>query len=211
MLRDDALRAPRTLRGPLLRLEPLELRHAAPLAGIAKDPRIFQYLSYRPAGSVDQMTELVGELLERHAAGTDLPFVIVAERNGAPLGMTRYLSIDRPNAAVEVGGTWMPPELWGSPVNAASKRLMLGHAFDDEGVHRVQIKTDQRNVRSQRAIEKLGALREGVLREDRIMPDGFLRSSVVYSLLAPEWPAARDRLDARLAGASLPERLPAPP
>jgi RimJ/RimL family protein N-acetyltransferase len=100
---------------------------------------------------------------------------------------------------VEIGGTWTDPTLWRTPFNTESKRLMLGYAFDTEHVHRVQLKTDLRNLRSQRAIERLGALREGVLREHLLVFGGVRRSSVYYSILEAEWPAVRDRLDAALA------------
>lgn len=187
------------MEGRNLRLEPLADRHFEGLVRAAHDPETFRYLRYRIGGSAELVRQWITTLAQRRDAGTDLPFTIVRKADGEPIGMTRYLAIDRENASVEVGGTWMPPELWGSVVNPESKRLMLGRAFETENAHRVQIKTDLRNLRSQRAIEKLGAIREGVLREDTLMPDGYLRSSVYYSILAPEWPEVRRRLDERIA------------
>lgn len=211
MLPASAFRETGPMEGRFVRLEPLHERHSADLVRAANDPRIFQYLRYAPANSDAKMRELMGSLWKRRDEGTDLPFAIVRRTDGTAIGMTRYLSIDRENASVEIGGTWMPPELWGSAVNPDSKRLMLGRAFEIEGVHRAQIKTDLRNLRSQHAIEKLGAVREGVHREDVVMPDGYLRSSVYYSILAHEWPEVRRRLDERLAAASVPWlRPPAP-
>ncbi len=206
MLPDRSFRPPVVLRGSLLSLEPLRRELAEPLARAAgSDPEPFRFLRtvhpFATAPNADGMRRVIDHLLEQQSRGTDLAFVIVRPTGGEPIGMTRYLDIDRENEAVEVGGTWISPTLFGSPANAASKRLMLGHAFEAERVHRVQIKTDARNLRSQRAIEKLGAVREGVLREHVEMPDGYRRSSVYYSLLASEWPAARERLDARLADA----------
>lgn len=204
MLPDSSFRPPVVMEGRFIRLVPLEPRFADDLFEAARDPRIFRYLRYAPTDSVEAMRRLIQTFLDRCAAGTDLPFALLRRTDGRAIGMTRYLSIDRFNETVEVGGTWIPPSLWGSAVNADSKRCMLGRAFEVEHAERVQIKTDERNVRSQKAIEKLGAVREGVLRHEVVMPDGFRRSSVYYSLLASEWPAARDRLDRRLAAASPP-------
>jgi len=204
VLPPSAFRDRGAMVGPHLRLEPLAPRHADDLVAAASDPEIFRYLRYAPANSPERMRELMETFARRRDAGTDLPFAIVRGVDGVAVGMTRYLAIDRENATVEIGGTWMAPALWGSVVNPESKRLLLARAFEEERANRVQIKTDLRNLRSQRAIEKLGAVREGVLRHDAIMPDGFLRSSVYYSILTAEWPAVRDRLDARIARAPVP-------
>ena len=136
--------------------------------------------------------------LARQERGTDLAFTVVRREDGRPVGMTRFLDIQREHQTVEVGGTWFSRNLWGSGVNPESKRLMLGYAFDTEGCHRVQLKADQRNLRSLRAIERLGAVREGVLREHLVNTDGHRRSSVYFSILASEWPKVRARLDAAL-------------
>jgi len=211
MLPETALRTRGAMQGRYLRLEPLALRHADSLVEVARDPDVFRYLRYGPLDTLDRMQAHIRQLDARREAGTDLPFAMVRRSDGVPIGMTRFLEIDRTNAGVEIGGTWMPRTLWGTMVNPESKRLMLGRAFDDEGAIRVQIKTDLRNVRSQRAIEKLGAVREGVLRDQVIMPDGYVRSSVYYSILAREWPIVRDRLDRRLFDAELPAAPPGPP
>ncbi|HTT25883.1 MAG TPA: GNAT family protein [Thermoplasmata archaeon] len=210
MLPELAFRHRGVMEGRFLRLEPLEERHAAALVGVAADPEVFRHLRYGPLDTAERMAEHIRQLNARRDAGTDLPFAMVRRADGVPIGMTRYLEIDRANAGVEVGGTWMPKALWGTIVNPESKRLMLGRAFDDEGAIRVQIKTDLRNLRSQRAIEKLGAVREGVLRDQVIMPDGYIRSSVYYSILRREWPMVRERLDRRIQAAPLPEG-PDPP
>ncbi|MCI4340604.1 MAG: GNAT family N-acetyltransferase, partial [Thermoplasmata archaeon] len=141
---------------------------------------------------------LVAELLEREAAGTDLCFTVV-DRTVGVVGMTRLLEIDRLHRRVEIGGTWYSRSAQRTPINTECKRLLLSYAFDDEGANRVQFKTDLRNERSQKAIERAGARREGVLRDHMVMPDGYLRSSVIYSIVASEWPGVRSRLDALLA------------
>lgn len=117
---------------------------------------------------------------------------------GRCLGVSSYLGIDPANQALEIGGTYYHPEVRGGPVNPAAKRLMLDHAFES-GVRRVQFKVDAINARSRAAVLKLGATQEGVLRRDRVTWTGRIRDTVVFSILAEEWPAVRDGLDARLA------------
>jgi RimJ/RimL family protein N-acetyltransferase len=195
----DTFRPPVTLEGLRLRLEPLELRHAEPLAPIGGLPEVWQFLSYGPFPDVEQMRGHIRTLLARQTAGTDLPFAVVRRSDGLAVGMTRFLDIDREAEVAEIGGTWFDPVFWRGPYNTESKRLMLSHAFDSEHAHRVAIHTDLRNERSQRAIERIGGKREGVLREHRIVRGGYRRSTVVYSVLAEEWPAVRARLDAWVA------------
>ncbi len=99
---------------------------------------------------------------------------------------------------MEIGWTWLARDAWRTPINTECKYLLLRHCFEDLGMVRVQVKTDARNVRAQRAIERLGALREGVLRRHRILPDGYIRNSVYYSILDAEWPAVKARLEGLL-------------
>jgi N-acetyltransferase len=188
-------RPPVELVGTRLRLVPLALEHASALAWAGRDPEIWRLLLAGPRTTRERMAAHIAELLALQAAGSDLPFTVLRADNGAPVGMTRFLAIDRPNRTVEVGGTWLDSAYWRTPFNTETKRLMLGHAFETEGARRVQLKTDLRNVRSQRAIERIGAVREGILREHLQLPDGFVRSSVMYSVLASEWPSVRARLD----------------
>jgi N-acetyltransferase len=186
------------MEGRYIRLVPLGRDHARPLAEIGTDPEIWKWMSVGFCGTPELMGRMVDRLLDGQNAGTDLPFTTVLRPDDRPVGMTRYLGIDRPNRNVEVGGTWIPQTLWRSPVNTESKLLMLGHAFDVEGCERVQIKTDLNNLRSQRAIERIGSQREGVLRRHMFRPDGTFRDSVVYSILRTEWPAVRRRLERAL-------------
>jgi RimJ/RimL family protein N-acetyltransferase len=192
-------RPPVTLRGPRLGLEPLELAHAEGLARFSARPEVWQFLSYGPFPDALSLRGHITDLLARQSDGSDLPFVIRRRSDGNLVGMTRFLAIDRENEAVEVGGTWFNPAFWRGPYNTESKRLMLGHAFETEQVHRVSICTDLRNDRSQRAIERIGGRREGILREVRIVRNGYRRSTVVYSILADEWPGVRARLDSWIA------------
>jgi len=188
------LRTPFSMEGRYLRLVPLTRDHVALLAAAGQDPEIWHWMPYGNCGEEESMSRLVELLLGRQSVGTDLAFTILMRPEDRPVGMTRYLGIDRPNQNVEVGGTWLRSDLWRSPLNSESKLLMLGHAFESEGCERVQLKTDVRNVRSQRAIERLGARREGVLRRHMIRSDGSFRDSVIYSILRTEWPDVRQRL-----------------
>jgi N-acetyltransferase len=192
-------RPPVTLLGTRIRLEPLRIDHAEPLVRIGANPRVWEFLSYGPYPDLASMRGHVAELLSRQALGTDLAFAVVRRSDDAAVGMTRFLNIHRENEAVEIGGTWFDPAFWRGPYNTESKRLMLGHAFETEGAHRVAICTDLRNDRSQRAIERIGGRREGILREERIVRNGYRRSTVVYSILRDEWPEVRTRLDGWIA------------
>jgi N-acetyltransferase len=195
---ETSFRPPLTLAGRYVQLVPLERAHAAETWTLASNPDVTRYLRSGPVHSEDDMRRSIDDLLVGQERGTDLPFTTRLRSTGRAIGMTRYLRIDRPNRWVEIGGTWIDPGFWRTPVNTEAKLLMLRHAFEVEQAHRVQLQTDLRNLRSQTAIARLGATREGVIREDVVMPDGYLRSSVIFSLLAPEWPAARRRLEEAL-------------
>ena len=132
---------------------------------------------------------------QRQSAGNDLPFAVIDLKSGQPVGATRYMTIERGNRSLEIGGTWYGAAHRRTPVNTESKYLLLGHAFDRLGCVRVQFRTDLRNERSQKAIERLGASREAVFRKHLRMPDGYQRSSVIYSLLDDEWPQVKVRLE----------------
>lgn len=129
-------------------------------------------------------------------AADRMNFAVMA--GGEVTGVSSYLTIDPLNGTLEIGGTYYRPDVRGGPVNPASKRLLLGHAFAG-GARRVQFKVDAINARSRAAVLKLGATQEGILRRDRLTWTGRIRDTVIFSVLAEEWPAVRDRLDARLA------------
>ncbi len=194
----DGFHPPVVLEGRWVRLVPLVREHIPELARAGRDPEIWQYLRIGPGRNLEEMTALVEHHLAEQAKGTVLPFTIRVRPDDRVGGIVRYLEIDRENRSVEIG-TWLDSAFWRSPINTEVKLLTMRYAFEDEGVHRFQLKTDVRNVRSQRAIERLGAQREGVLREHILRPDGQFRSSIYYSLLAAEWPASRERLEAMLA------------
>jgi N-acetyltransferase len=190
---------PVSLSGRIVRLEPLSETHIPDLGKVGLDEKIWHYMRYGQVETVQQLSQWVQELLQLQATGTDLPFAVIYLANGRAMGSTRYLEIDHENRSVEIGGTWYGLDYQGTLVNTECKYLLLKHAFEELGCVRVWFKTDSRNLRSQRAIEKLGAVREGVLRNHMILPNGFIRDSVVYSILPQEWPGVKSKLEARLA------------
>ncbi|NJD58305.1 MAG: GNAT family N-acetyltransferase [Anaerolineales bacterium] len=190
---------PTTLIGKSVRLEPLSLKHIPSLAKVGLEPKIWRYMRYGKVETVEQLTEWVQDILKEQAQGTDLPFTVIYQASGAAVGCTRYLHIEIEDRSLEIGGTWYGLDYQGTLVNTECKYLLLRHAFEELGCIRVWLKTDLRNLRSQRAIEKLGAVKEGVLRNHMILPDGHIRDSVIYSLIPQEWPAVRLKLEARLA------------
>jgi RimJ/RimL family protein N-acetyltransferase len=189
---------PITLTGRVVRLEPLSEAHVPDLTIAGADESIWRYMVYGGVGSKAQMREWVREILSRQARGTDLPFAVIHLGSGRAIGSTRYLDIQPQHRGLEIGGTWYGVAYQRSAVNTECKYLLLRHAFEVLGCLRVQLKTDLRNERSQRAIERIGAVREGVLRNHMLLPDGHVRSSVYYSLLNLEWPAVKAKLEEKL-------------
>ena len=185
---------PVTLSGEIVRLEPLSVGHVPALAAAGRDPVIWEHMLYGVVDTHEKMLRFVQDLLQRQQRGTDLPFTVVLRASGQAIGCTRYLDIQPHNRSVEIGGTWYAPAYQRTGVNTEAKLLLLTYAFEQLQTVRVQFKTDVLNLRSQLAIERLGAVKEGVLRNHLVRPDGSLRSSVYYSILAQEWPGVRVRL-----------------
>jgi RimJ/RimL family protein N-acetyltransferase len=191
---------PITLRGRYLELVPLERAHAEGLAEAGRDPEVWQFLRIGPGHppSRAEMEAFIDQLLGFQAAGEVLPLTMVLLPERVLVGIIRYLDIDRPNRMVELG-TWLDSRYWRSPLNTEAKLLTLGYAFEEEKVHRLQLKTDSRNVRSQAAIERLGAVPEGALREAHLVRNGYFRTSLYYSILESEWPDVKRRLEEKLS------------
>jgi N-acetyltransferase len=191
---------PITLTGRLVRLEPLSETHVADLTLAGQDQAIWRYMPYGLIQTEEQMAGFVRDVLARQARGTDMPFAVVHGQLGRAIGCTRYMAIERAHKGLEIGGTWYAREFQRTGVNTECKYLLLRHAFDTLGCIRVQLKTDLRNERSQKAIERIGAIREGVLRKSMIMPDGYTRSTVVYSIIDEEWPGVKAQMERLMHG-----------
>ena len=189
---------PAVLTGKYVRLEPMSEAHVLALTEIGVGQAFWHFMLYGDINSADDMQHWVRNILSRAEKGTDLPFVAIHLESGRVAGATRYLNIMPKDRGLEIGGTWYGPEFQRTAVNTECKYLLLRHAFEMLGCIRVQLKTDLRNERSQKAIERIGAVKEGVLRNHMILPDGHIRHSVFYSILDTEWPDVRKRLEEML-------------
>jgi len=189
---------PVTLIGRFVRLEPLSEAHIPMLALAGREQSIWKYMLYADLTSEGSMTAWVRDMLKRQEAGTDLPFAVILLTSGRVTGGTRYLEMRPSHRSLEIGGTWFAPEFQRTVVNTECKYLMLKYAFEEMKCIRVQFKADSRNERSIRAIERLGAVQEGVLRNHYILQDGKFRDSVFFSILDGEWPVIKNRLEERL-------------
>jgi RimJ/RimL family protein N-acetyltransferase len=184
------------LAGRFVRLEPIEERHRDDLlAAAAQDPATFRYmgadLSVGPSAWAPYLADAVRPEY--------VAWATVDAATGRAVGSTRFGDIAPEHGRVEIGWTWIAPTHQRSSTNTEAKLLQLTYAFDELDATRVALKTDGRNLRSQAAIERLGAQREGTLRKHIRMPDGFIRDTVYFSILAAEWPAVKARLEERLS------------
>ena len=192
------MRAPErvVLEGRFVRLEPISEAHRdALLVAAAEDPTTFQYMGSDLSVGADAWPAYLADAL----GPAFVAWATVDRATGLAIGSTRFGDIAPAHGRVEIGWTWIAPSHQRSPVNTEAKLLQLSYAFDELGATRVALKTDGRNLRSQAAIERLGAKREGALRRHMRMPDGFIRDTVYYSILSDEWPAVKAHLEERIA------------
>lgn len=189
---------PVLLTGSIVRLEPLSEAHVPDLAVVGQDESIWQFLPYGNVNTEAKMSEHVKMLLARAAQGTDLPFAVVLLESNRPIGCSRYLEIREEHRALEIGGTWYGRDNQRSGVNTECKYLLIKHAFETLGCIRVQFKTDARNQRSQISLERIGAVKEGTLRQQMITADGQVRDSIYYSIIESEWPSVKANLEEKL-------------
>ena len=179
------------------RLEPLRPEHGAALAEAVKDGELWK-LWYTSVASPDGMERDIERRLKLRADGASLPFTVIERDSNAPVGMTTYMNIDAANRRLEIGSTWYRASVQRTAINTECKRLLLGHAFETLDCVAVEFRTHFFNQASRRAIERLGAKLDGVLRSHQRHDDGALRDTCVYSIIASEWPAVRRNLDWRL-------------
>ena len=188
---------PTVLEGEVVRLEPMSVDHLGGLIAAGRDPRIWTWMP-TDGSSPDGMRELVDAALAARDARTQIPFVTIARATGRVVGSSRYLAPAPADLRVEIGWTWLDPAVQRTAVNTEAKLLMLAHAFDHWRVHRVSLMTDARNERSRRAILRLGARFDGVLRAQRPGSDGTIRDTAAFSILDHEWPMVKQQLHSRL-------------
>jgi RimJ/RimL family protein N-acetyltransferase len=189
------------LGGAMVAIEPLGLEHAGGLLAAADSEEVFAWLPYSRPIDLDQARAWVKNALADKDADRRLPFAVLDATDGSVLGSTSYWYFDAHNAQVEIGSTWLSRAFWGTGHNSEAKLLLMEHAFETLELERVSFRTDIRNDRSRRAIERLGATQEGVHRHEMRRRDGGWRDSVHYSILRPEWPSSRDHLLERIAAA----------
>ncbi len=185
---------PVELRGDLVAVEPLRSDHAAGLLAAADSDEVFAWLPYPRPGDLDQARKWISDALLDRQADRRLPFAVVDVNDGSVRGSTSYWDFDAHNRHVEIGSTWLSSTSWGTGRNTEAKLLLMTHAFETLGLERVAFRTDILNARSQRAIERLGAVKEGIHRHEMRRRDGSWRDSVHYSILSSEWPAEKSRL-----------------
>jgi RimJ/RimL family protein N-acetyltransferase len=173
--------------------------HAEGLFAASRDPHIWDYLPALWATTVAEMRAWMDAAFGQQERGDRVPFTVFETKTDGVIGSTSYLDISEPHRHLEIGWTWYAPEYQRTRVNTECKYLLLRHAFETLGCIRVQLRTDLRNERSQRAIERIGGVREGMLRHVQIIHGDYRRSVVVYSLLADEWPARKTWFEEKLA------------
>lgn len=188
---------PVELIGERVILRPMDAHHVQALFDAGNNPVIWAYMPMK-VQSIQDMKHLVDGALQAREQGTEFPFVIFDKDSEKIVGSTRFLNISTQNRNLEIGWTWLSSTVWQTRLNTECKYLLLKHCFETLGAVRVQLKTDSRNLRSQQAIERLGAVKEGVLRNHMVMPDGYLRDSVFYSVINQEWVLVKDKLESML-------------
>jgi len=188
---------PVTLAGRHVRLEPLDASHHDGLVDAVRDGELWK-LWYTAVPTPEGMAAEIQRRLGLQAAGSMLPFTVV-DASGRPAGMTTYMNIDNTHQRVEIGSTWYANRVQRSPLNTEAKRLLLAHAFEQLQCIAVEFRTHRFNQQSRRAIERLGAQLDGILRNHQRAGNGTLRDTVVYSITADEWPTVRSHLDFQLA------------
>jgi RimJ/RimL family protein N-acetyltransferase len=190
---------PATLEGAHAVLAPLDRCHAADLFAAGRDEDTWTFMPRPALRSVEDAESMIRQALADAEAGDEVAFAILEAASGRAVGSTRFLDIRRADRALEIGWTWIGAPWQRTAINTECKLLLLGYAFDGHGAHRVTLKTDARNARSQRAIERIGGVREGVLRRHRVCWDGSVRDSVYYGIVDGEWPQVKVRLEGMLA------------
>jgi RimJ/RimL family protein N-acetyltransferase len=193
----NALLLETDLTGATVELQPLQLSHTPQLLAAAADGELWN-MTLTVVPGPETVEQYVAIALEGRQAGTVMPFVIVQRETGKVVGSTRFWKIDRKNRKLEIGHTWLSQSVQRSGINTEVKYLLLSHAFEVINCVRVQFTTDELNERSRAAILRIGATQEGIVRHERIMPDGRKRNSVRYSIIDSEWPTVKALLEAKM-------------
>lgn len=182
------------LENEVARLIPMKKEHAAQIFEAAQHQEIWTYMSI-DVRTIEDADRYVDNCLKLAATGTEMPFVIVDAATQKIAGATKLMDIHTAHQRGEIGFTWLSPNHWRTAMNTNCKYLLLSYCFEKLGWHRVQIKTDHRNIQSQHAIERIGAKKEGILRNHMIRKDGTQRHTVMYSITSEEWPETKKQIE----------------
>jgi N-acetyltransferase len=185
------------LEGSTVKLIPIELGLLEDLWRAAEPQEIWELTASKIRVKQEMKLTIEAAISEREK-GTQYPFAVVEKKSGKVIGSSRYLEISEHHKSLEIGWTWYHPEYWRTRVNTETKFLMLQHAFEEMDMNRVQFCTDSRNTRSQNAIARIGAKKEGVLRKHRIIADGYVRDTVVFSIIKEDWPPVKALLQDKM-------------
>ena len=178
------------LENEVVLLKPLGQEDAQGILAAGSYPEIWPYLS-TTIEKMDDVHNFVEKALSAKDAKTEFPFVIVDKKSGQIIGSTRFMDIDENHKRLEIGTSWITPAFWRTTINTNCKYLLLQYCFEVLNLQRVQIKTDHENVRAQKAIERIGGEKEGVLRNHMVRKDGTTRHTVMYSITLQEWPQVK--------------------
>jgi N-acetyltransferase len=181
-----------SLQGESVTLVPIRMDHVAGLWEAAKPEEIWTYMATK-VRSQAEIEQMINTAISEREKGTQYAFTVLNDKNQI-IGSTRFLETSTVHKSAEIGWTWYHPSVWRTKVNTECKLLLLELAFENWNLTRVQLKTDSRNIRSQHAIERLGAKREGTLRKDRVISDGYVRDTVYFSILRDEWEDVKEGL-----------------
>jgi RimJ/RimL family protein N-acetyltransferase len=185
------------LQGTRARLLLMEEHHAEPLLEAAQDTPIWS-VSLKQINTLADAQQYIRQAKKEEAEGTCVPFVIWDQAQAKIVGSTRFFDISTEHRGLEIGSTWLNPSVWRTRLNTECKYMLLCDAFEHRHMIRVQLKADLRNVRSQAAIERIGAVKEGILRNHRVLHDGYIRDTVMFSITNQEWPSVKVRLESFL-------------
>jgi N-acetyltransferase len=182
------------LKNTAVQLIPMELDHIEGIHNAAQDQKIWKHMSVNLTERTS-VIQYVEDALRKRKNGSDFAYVIISRPGQEIIGATWFLDISRQHRRLEIGSTWITPKYWRSNINTNCKYLLLEYCFEELKLNRVQIKTGHENGRSQKAIERIGAVKEGTLRNHMITKEGNIRHTVMYSIIREEWPQVRKRFE----------------
>ncbi|ART77161.1 GNAT family N-acetyltransferase [Sutcliffiella horikoshii] len=187
----------RKIENEVVQLIPMEWEHVEGIYEAAQDNRIWEHMTVNLTEK-SHVLEYVKDAVQKRRIGTDEAFVIINKQTGKIIGSTWFLDISKNHKRLEIGSTWINPVYWRSNINTNCKYLLLKYCLEELQLNRVQIKTDHENYRSQKAIERIGAVKEGVLRNHMIRKEGTIRHTVLYSIVKEDWEVVKKNLEGKL-------------